>query len=191
MHHLPNIITIIRLLLIFPIVWCLLGERYLLGLYLFLFAGLSDGVDGLLARRYAWVSTFGKFADPLADKLLVVIVFSVLVYLNMTPLWLLLLLISREVIITSGFLLYLKWFQHFPVHPSLLSKLNTAVQIAYIVLVLLQLNYQSFPILLVNILLVLLVMTTMLSVIHYIWVWGWKIWWQRLEIRWPINKSDE
>ena len=70
MHHLPNIISFLRILLVAPIVWALLNHRYDLAVVLFVIAGISDGVDGYLAKRFGWESRFGGVLDAIADKLL-------------------------------------------------------------------------------------------------------------------------
>ena len=77
-HHLPNVITLVRFALIFPTAWFIWNENYAEALILMLIAGLSDGLDGALARGYRWTSKFGEMADPLADKVLVGAVFVLL-----------------------------------------------------------------------------------------------------------------
>ncbi|MGH8253404.1 MAG: CDP-alcohol phosphatidyltransferase family protein, partial [Steroidobacteraceae bacterium] len=88
MRHLPNIICLGRIALIWPVIDSLLGHNYGLTLLLFGVAALSDGLDGWLAKRYAWTSRLGKILDPLADKLLLVSVFLVLTWLGQVPRWL-------------------------------------------------------------------------------------------------------
>lgn len=136
LHRIPNIITLVRIALIVPIAWLLLDERYLAGLVLLAIAGLSDALDGALARRFSWSSSFGAYADPLADKLLVGTMFVVLVWQGHVPLWLAAVAISRDVIIMLGAVACGFVFEKVEVNPSFISKLNTAMQITMLILVL-------------------------------------------------------
>ena len=72
LRHIPNAITSIRLLLVVPIAFFIAEESHCIALILFAISGLSDGLDGFLARQFGWVSTFGRLIDPLADKLMMV-----------------------------------------------------------------------------------------------------------------------
>ena len=101
MHHLPNIISFLRILLVAPIVWALLNHRYDLAVVLFVIAGISDGVDGYLAKRFGWESRFGGVLDAIADKLLLVSTFIVLWLLAVFPLWLVALIILRDLFIVG------------------------------------------------------------------------------------------
>jgi cardiolipin synthase len=135
MRHLPNIICLCRIALIWPIVVSLLGGSYVLTLVLFVVAALSDGLDGWLAKRYGWTSRLGIWLDPLADKLLLVSVFLVLTWLGQVPRYLAVSAVSRDVLIGLGALVF--HFAWGPVRgrPILSSKINTVLQILYIVLV--------------------------------------------------------
>jgi len=135
MRHLPNIICLGRIALIWPIVAGLLGHQYDRTLLLFGVAALSDGLDGWLAKRFGWTSRLGKFLDPLADKLLLVSVFLVLTWLGQVPRWLAVAAIGRDFMIGLGAVAFrLGWG---PLHgrPILSSKINTVVQIGYVLLV--------------------------------------------------------
>ena len=101
-RDIPNTITIIRFLLIFPVIWGLLQSEYLLALYLFVIAGVSDGIDGFLARHYDWRSRFGSIVDPLVDKCLMLSTFFTLVWLQLMPLWLFAIIILRDAFILAG-----------------------------------------------------------------------------------------
>ena len=136
LRNIPNLITLVRIALIVPTAWLLLDERYLAGLVLMAIAGVSDALDGALARRFSWASPFGAYADPLADKLLVSTLFVVLVWQGHVPVWLAVVVISRDVIIMSGALAYRLIFGKVDPDPSFISKLNTAMQITMLILVL-------------------------------------------------------
>lgn len=135
MRHLPNIICLARIALIWPVIDGLLGQHYGRTLLLFGVAALSDGLDGWLAKRYGWTSRLGKFLDPLADKLLLVSVFLVLTWLGQVPRYLAVAAVGRDVMIGLGAVAYrIAWG---PIHgrPILSSKINTVLQISYILLV--------------------------------------------------------
>ena len=125
LRHLPNLITCMRFILIGPILWALLTKCYPLAFYLFLIAGLSDGLDGLLARFFDWTTPLGALLDPLADKLLLMGSFIVLAYLQQIPVWLTIMVIGRDIWIMGGALLYRYWVGPLDYKPVWISKLNT------------------------------------------------------------------
>ena len=128
-RQLPNLITIARLLLVPPAGWLLWQENYGLALVVIAVAGLSDFIDGELARRYDWRSRFGELADPLADKLLVSVVFVVLVLQQHIPIWLVAVVVLRDVVILGGAAAYRLLFRDIEISPTFVSKANTAVQV--------------------------------------------------------------
>ncbi|MBY0377779.1 MAG: CDP-alcohol phosphatidyltransferase family protein [Gammaproteobacteria bacterium] len=172
--YLPNIITVFRLLLVGPIVVGLLMEDYKLAFFLFLIAGLTDAVDGYLARRFQWISRWGAMVDPLADKLLMVSSYLTLTYLSILPVWLLALVLTRDVVIVTGGMCYHFLIGQYDFKPSLISKANTFFQIVLVIVVLSHYSYGVFNHLWINILIYLVLFTTASSMIHYIWVWGWR-----------------
>lgn len=169
----PNLITMMRLLLVVPVVWLLFSEEYGWALILFGVAGFSDGLDGYLAKHYGWSSRLGSLLDPLADKLLLVSCFLVLGAQRLIPWWLVGIVILRDIVIITGALLY-----HFQVErlargePSLASKLNTLAQILLVVGVLFHYGFRALP----QEFLVALVWAVTLTVIWsgagYLWTWG-------------------
>ena len=138
-RHLPNLITVSRLVLVVPAGVLLLREHYAWALAVIAIAGLSDFVDGQLARRFDSRSRFGEMADPLADKLLVAVVFIMLFLLGHLPAWLAVIVIVRDVVILAGALAYRLLFAEIDISPSLVSKTNTLVQIVMPILVLVSL----------------------------------------------------
>src|SRR3990170_8650209 len=88
MRHIPNALCILRMLLVVPVAWLLNAGEYRLTLWLFAFAGFTDGLDGFLAKRFGWTSELGRILDPLADKILLVGVFITLATLDIVPVWL-------------------------------------------------------------------------------------------------------
>ncbi len=140
---LPNILTIIRILMVPAFVGAFVLETYFLALLFFILAGVTDGLDGFLARALKQRSRLGAFIDPLADKFLILSAFICLGVLGWIPLWLLILVISRDLVIISGFLTMrlsgIDVQQRIKATPD--SKLNTLTQI---LLVLILLSAQVF-----------------------------------------------
>ena len=130
---LPNIITLMRLVLVPVVVWSLLVGEYALGFTAFLLAGVSDGVDGWIARHFDQRSELGAWLDPIADKALLVATFVMLGILAELPLWLVVLVVSRDAIILGAVLLATIMANPVPIRPLLVSKANTAAQIALVV----------------------------------------------------------
>ena len=135
-RQLPNAITVVRVVLVAPCGWLLWQDAILEALTLIAIAGASDAIDGILARRFDWRTRFGAFADPAADKLLVVVVFAVLAIKGHVPLWLVAIVVGRDVVIISGAFAFRQLIGHVEMAPTLLSKMNTAAQIVLLVLVL-------------------------------------------------------
>jgi cardiolipin synthase (CMP-forming) len=137
MRHLPNLICLVRLALIWPVAAALAGGRYGLALALFTLAAVSDGLDGYLAKRFNWVSELGKILDPLADKLLLVTVFVESTWLGLVPWWVTAAAVARDVMIALGALVYRLWFGPLRGRPTIISKINTAAQLLYLMAVML------------------------------------------------------
>ena len=105
MHNIPNLISLMRLLLVPLTVWLIMSEAYGWAFITFLVAGVSDGIDGYLARRFDWRTRLGAYLDPLADKALLVSVFVTLGFLKLIPAWLVIIVVSRDVLIVGAVLL--------------------------------------------------------------------------------------
>jgi cardiolipin synthase (CMP-forming) len=137
MRHLPNLICLVRLALIWPVAAALYGGRHGLALALFVLAAISDGLDGYLAKRFNWISELGKILDPAADKLLLVTVFVECTWLGLVPWWVTAAAVARDVMIALGALVYRLWFGPLRGRPTILSKINTAAQLLYLMAVML------------------------------------------------------
>lgn len=172
LRYLPNLITCIRFILIGPILWALLRKYYPLAFYLFLIAGLSDGLDGLLARFFNWTTHLGALLDPLADKLLLMGSFIVLTYLNQIPLWLTALVIGRDIWIMGGALIYRYWVGPLDYKPVWISKLNTFLQLVLVTLLIIKLAFFALPDLVIRRVIEAVFVTTLLSFVQYTWVWA-------------------
>lgn len=125
----PNLITVGRFLLVPLVIHALLSGQYGLAFAGFLIAGISDGVDGFIARHFNQQSDLGAYLDPVADKVLLVSVFIVLGFLEQLPLWLVIAAVSRDALIISGVILATIMGKPVEIHPLFVSKANTAVQI--------------------------------------------------------------
>ena len=134
--NLPNLITIARILLVPFTVWLIISEAYGFAFLAFVVAGISDGIDGYIARRWDLRTELGAYLDPLADKALLVSVYVTLGFLKELPAWLVILVVSRDVLIVGAFMLSLLMDRPVQVKPLMLSKVNTAGQIVFVVAVL-------------------------------------------------------
>jgi cardiolipin synthase len=130
--NLPNAICFVRILLVVPIMLFLVRGQYESALLLIVIAGLSDGLDGFLARRFGWTSRFGGLLDPLADKLLFVAVFAALCWNGLVPLWLFAVVIGRDIVIVSGAFAYEFLIGPVEPNPSRVGKLNTVMALLYL-----------------------------------------------------------
>ncbi len=128
----PNAICVFRLVLVGPIVIVLLREDYLLALVLIAIAGFSDLLDGFLARTYDWRTKLGGLLDPAADKLLIASVFLVLTYLGLVPLGLTAIVVLRDIVIVGGATTYQLLIAPVNGEPTMISKLNTACQLSFV-----------------------------------------------------------
>lgn len=135
MRHIPNIISLIRILLVLPIVFALAHHQLESAILLFALTAASDAADGFLARRFHWESELGGILDPIADKLLLTSVFITLSYLKLVPLWLMAAAVARDIIIVGGAAAYRFFIGPVAAHPSVVSKANTLCQAAYILAV--------------------------------------------------------
>lgn len=137
MRHLPNLISVLRIVLVWPAVSALHHGQTLRALGFFMLAAVSDGLDGYLAKRFNWTSNLGRTLDPVADKLLLVAVFIEGAWLNLIPWWLTAAVVARDVMIGLGAVIFRLWFGPLHGRPTVISKVNTAAQLLYVMLVLL------------------------------------------------------
>jgi cardiolipin synthase (CMP-forming) len=139
--NLPNLITIARILMVPVVVWAIASRQMQIAFLLFLAAGVSDAVDGFLAKRFDMASELGAHLDPLADKALIVSIYIALGITEAIPRWLVILVVSRDILIVGGVML--AWFLGKPIRvkPVLVSKLNTVAQIVFACLVLASLAF--------------------------------------------------
>jgi cardiolipin synthase len=169
-RHLPNLISLLRIALVVPVAWMILQHRYDTALWLALIAGLSDALDGWLARRFGWRSRLGAFLDPAADKLLLMTSYLVLAFMLVVPWWLTALVLGRDAVILGGALAYRIWVGPFTAQPRRLAKFCTLVQILYVLALLLRSS--GFSDLHISALQWLVVVLTVASGLDYVWHWS-------------------
>jgi len=139
----PNMITILRFFLVPGVIFALLTDRMGWAFAGFVIAGISDGVDGFIARNYNQRSELGAYLDPMADKLLLVSVFVVLGFMGELPLWLVIAAVSRDALIVGAVLLSTIMGHPVEMKPLMVSKANTAVQIVLAAFVLAELAFSA------------------------------------------------
>lgn len=174
--QLPNLISLLRIILVIPVVWALVTANFFIALVLFAVAGFSDALDGFLAKHYHWESRLGSILDPLADKLLLVASFATLTWLGFLPHWLLWMVLGRDVLIVAGALAYHYLVGKFELLPLWSSKINTALQISLVLLVIFQqqglFDAQQW----ITIMVWLVVASIVNSGSEYLIVWGVRAW---------------
>lgn len=137
LSNLPNAITISRLLVVPFMVWLLIEGSHVAAFWVFLIAGISDALDGFIAKRFNAASDLGSYLDPLADKALLVSVYVTLGVQGGVAHWLVILVVFRDLLILAGAVLYYTMAQQaLAPDPHPISKLNTAAQIVLVVLIL-------------------------------------------------------
>ncbi len=171
---LPNLLTIGRMLAVPPLVWLLLGGHFGWALAVAIFAGLSDLLDGWLARRYGWQSRFGGLADPAADKLLMLASYITLAWLTELPWWLVLLVLFRDLVIVIGALVYHLVFEKVQAAPTQLSRFNTFCQVFLMWFVLVRLAGFPLPPEAQIGLVWLVAAMAILTLVQYVWLWSLK-----------------
>lgn len=167
----PNVITLGRILLVPVVVWAIASGAMLIAFALFVAAGVSDAVDGFLAKRLRQTSELGAYLDPLADKALIVSIYVTLGISGAIPRWLVILVVSRDIMIIGAVIL--SWLMGSPIRmkPLWVSKFNTAAQILFACLVLASLGF-GFTVEPLRIALMLAVAAlTLLSIAAYLAEW--------------------
>jgi cardiolipin synthase len=169
--NIPNFITLARVLSVPVIFWLLITAQNEAAFYVFVLAGLSDAVDGFLAKRFNWSTELGAYLDPMADKLLIVSIYIALGVRHELPPWLVIAVVSRDILIVLAVLL--SWLMNKPVHirPLAVSKANTVAQLLLAAMVLADtafaLGLDTARVVLVWVTGVL----TLLSLATYLWTW--------------------
>jgi len=135
---------------------------------LFSIAAVSDALDGYLAKRFQWTSDLGRVLDPLADKLLLVSVFITAAWLDIAPWWVATVAVTRDLVIGVGALVFRLWFGPLRGRPTIISKINTGMQILYLLALILASSIQIPPREVLDALAVVMVITTVASGVDYV-----------------------
>ena len=166
--NIPNTLSLVRLFLVTPFLIAVIYHQHALALVLFILAGVSDFLDGFLARRLDQKSLLGKFLDPMGDKLLTTVAFISLAIEGVVPAWLAVLVVAKDVYVAlgSGIAYLAGKVSEFP--PSIWGKLSTALQIATVIAVLLvKLLDEGHSLL--DMVFVATGAVTVVAGIHYVW----------------------
>jgi cardiolipin synthase (CMP-forming) len=172
---LPNLISLARLLAVPLAVWLILTDSYGIAFWVFVAAGVSDAIDGFIAKHFGARTVLGGYLDPLADKALLVSVYITLGYRGQIENWLVILVVFRDVLIIGGAILYQTMTQSLKMQPLFISKINTAAQIALAAILLGKLglgvvNDYGLTLALVYV----VAASTLLSGGAYVAIWGWR-----------------
>lgn len=169
----PNAISFGRIVLTIPIAWLLISQEYETALLLVFIAGVSDGLDGFIAKRCGWTSRLGGIIDPVADKILLISSYAILGYQEHILWWVVTIVLLRDLgILTTG------TYYHFRIRsmdakPSIISKINTVLQISLALFTLIAVaDWFDFPEKFIFGLSVAVFVSTLLSGIDYCWNWG-------------------
>jgi len=172
LRQIPNLITLIRILIVAPIIICLMHHQLDTALALFAVAAASDALDGFLAKRFGWQSVLGSILDPVADKLLLAGVFIALAILGLVPVWLMATALARDVIIVVGAVAYRVCVGPLTARPSAVSKINTLCQAAFVLCVVARARFSQPPDWMATGLGALVFVTTVVSGIDYVLTYG-------------------
>ncbi|HET7880354.1 MAG TPA: CDP-alcohol phosphatidyltransferase family protein [Acetobacteraceae bacterium] len=167
---LPNVVTFGRLCAVPLSVWLVMEHRFAQAFFLFLAAGLSDAVDGWLARRNGGGNTVGALLDPLADKTLLVSMYVTLAAVKVVPDWLAILVVFREVLIVGGIAVLSLLGQSIVIRPLYVSKLNTALQIVLVTVALFVSGFGLSAPIVLAVLVWLVAGSTLASGAAYVWI---------------------
>jgi cardiolipin synthase len=169
---LPNAISMMRIALVAPILMLILNGSFGWALALFWLAGFSDGVDGYLAKKFNWHTRLGALLDPVADKLLVAGLFITLAYTGDIPVWLATAVILRDVVIIAGATAYNFLVQPLQGEPTRVSKLNTALQLLFLLFVISRAGFGWPEEISITVLGASVLITVVISGIDYVWSWS-------------------
>lgn len=172
MIYIPNLLTLARIGLVPWLLVLLQKQQFTLSLIVFIVAGLTDALDGFIAKRFDAQTYLGSLLDPLADKGLLVCSYIMLSVMQVIPFWLMVTVVFRDVVIVGGYLLMVLFFGSVKMQPLVISKVNTFTQIAYIVLVLSALAAQYDFSLIQPVFNYAVLLTSVISGLAYVYIWA-------------------
>jgi len=170
MIYIPNLLTLARIGLVPWLVVLLQNQQYGWSLAVFVIAGVSDGLDGFIAKRFNATTYLGSILDPIADKILLVTSYIMLSVLEIIPFWLMVVVVFRDLVIIGGNLPMALFFSTMEMKPLGISKINTVVQILYIVLVLASLSFEFNSLALITVVGMLVAVTSVSSGLAYVYI---------------------
>jgi cardiolipin synthase len=165
--NLANLVTVGRLLMVAPLVWLIVTERLQAAFWLFLAAAASDAIDGFIAKRFNAKTTLGSYLDPLADKVLLDGIYVALAMGQWLPVWLVALVIGRDLLIVCGVALIRRRHATFRPKPLLIGKINTFAQILLAACALGHIGGWADLDAAVEVLVIVVALTTLLSGVGY------------------------
>jgi len=170
--QIPNLLTLSRIAAAPVLILLLRDHNFELALVLFVIAGITDGLDGWIAKRFGFTSQLGARLDPLADKIIIISAYFMLVYLGLLPFWLVTLVIFRDAVIVGGYLVLTSLDGDIQMQPTRTSKTNTVLQITLVIVVLLENStWLALPYI-SNVLTYIVTFFTIASGSQYVWVWA-------------------
>lgn len=172
LRHLPNVITVARIVACVPLVWCIARGRAHDALVLAVAVGLSDVLDGFLARRFGWQSRIGGLLDPVADKLFLVSALVTLGFVGAVPLWLIVLVMVRDLVIVAGAFAYDHYVEPVPPAPSWPGKASTMAQVLLVLAVLAGMAGYPVPAPAIDALVIAVAVLAVASGLHYVFTWS-------------------
>jgi len=174
LSNIPNLITLARVLAVPLIVWLILNDKLFAAFWVFFAAGVSDALDGFIAKKYNWQTVLGAFLDPLADKALLMSAYITLGYKDTIATWLVILVVFRDLVIIGGAMVFQAVTQTLQMEPLMISKANTLAQILLIGVLLggLGLGLEAETVAAQQILTYIVAATTIASGAAYVYKWG-------------------
>ena len=170
--QIPNLLTLLRIAAAPVLILFLRDQKFDLALILFLMAGITDGLDGLIAKKFKCVTELGARLDPLADKIIIITAFYMLVLVGALPFWLVMLVIFRDAVIVGGYLVLSTFEGDIPMQPTRTSKTNTFLQISLVIVILLEkAAWMTIP-QISTVLIYAVALSTIASGAQYVWVWA-------------------
>jgi len=171
--HLPNILTLLRIAASPVLILLLKNDQYSAALWVCALAGISDALDGYLAKTFRCETRIGAILDPIADKVLIASVVVMLAMNGVLPFWLLLVIVFRDLLIVGGWMLLTMLNMEVTMRPTFISKTNTVFQILLLLgLIVEQSGVLPVADFIIYALMTIVVVTTVLSGLHYVWIWG-------------------
>lgn len=172
MIYIPNLLTLARIGMVPWLVVLLQKQQFMLSLVVFIVAGVTDALDGFIAKRFNSETYLGALLDPLADKALLVSTYVMLSVMHIVPFWLTVAVVFRDIVIVGGYLIMVLFFGSVKMQPLLVSKLNTFLQLSYIILVLSSLAWQLELARTLDLFSYLVLTSSVLSGLVYVYIWS-------------------